>query len=144
MAGTSILFSHYLSICPLHFGPCMCYLISTAYRPFLLSGKHEAPGWFRFWLESLWRRNSPYDCTVLLCTEPFSVTLSSFQYDLNNVERDVKHQIVIIIINIKKTTTYVNPSLAEHDMPCLRKQCRSRSVGFLKRSHLVWICTVCH
>ena len=24
----------------------------------------------------------------------------------------------------------VNPSLAEHDMPCLSKQCRSRSVGF--------------
>ena len=30
-----------------------------------------------------------------------------------------------------------NPSLAEHDMPCLSKQCRSRSFGF-------WICTVCH
>ena len=24
----------------------------------------------------------------------------------------------------------VNPSLAEHIMPCLSKQCRSRSVGF--------------
>ena len=23
-----------------------------------------------------------------------------------------------------------NPSLAEHDMPCLSKQCRSRSIGF--------------
>ena len=23
-----------------------------------------------------------------------------------------------------------NPSLAKHDMPCLSKQCRSRSVGF--------------
>ena len=23
-----------------------------------------------------------------------------------------------------------NPSLAEHDMPCFSKQCRSRSVGF--------------
>ena len=36
-----------------------------------------------------------------------------------------------------------NPSLAEHDMPCLSKQCRSRSVGFW-RSRLIWICTVCH
>ena len=41
-----------------------------------------------------------------------------------------------------------NPSLAEHDMPCLTmpclsKQCRSRSVGFW-RSQLIWICTVCH
>ena len=33
-----------------------------------------------------------------------------------------------------------NPSLAEHSMPCLSKQCRSRSVGF----RLIWICTVCH
>ena len=37
---------------------------------------------------------------------------------------------------------YINPSLAEHDMPCLRKQCRSRSAGFW-RSQLIWICTVC-
>ena len=36
-----------------------------------------------------------------------------------------------------------NPSLAEHDMPYLTKQCRSRSVGFW-RSQLIWICTVCH
>ena len=38
---------------------------------------------------------------------------------------------------------WLNPSLAEHDMPCLSKQCRSRSVGFW-RSQLIWICTVCH
>ena len=31
----------------------------------------------------------------------------------------------------------INPSLAEHDMPCLSKQCRSRSVGFW-RSRLIW------
>ena len=29
------------------------------------------------------------------------------------------------------------------DMPCLCKQCGSRSVGFW-RSQLIWICTVCH
>ena len=29
------------------------------------------------------------------------------------------------------------------DIPCLRKQCRCRSVGFF-RSQLIWICTVCH
>ena len=37
----------------------------------------------------------------------------------------------------------LNPSLAEHDMPCLSKQCSCRSVGFI-RSQLIWICTVCH
>ena len=35
----------------------------------------------------------------------------------------------------------LNHSLAEHDMPCFSKQCRSKSVGFC-RSQLIWICTV--
>ena len=39
--------------------------------------------------------------------------------------------------------SFFNPSLAKHDMSCLSKQCRSRSVGFW-RSQLIWICTVCH
>ena len=33
--------------------------------------------------------------------------------------------------------------LLNTDIPCLCKQCRSRSVG-LWRSQLIWICTVCH
>ena len=45
----------------------------------------------------------------------------------------------LILVRLKST----NPSLAEHDMPCLSKQCRSRSLGFW-RSQLIWICTVCH
>ena len=36
------------------------------------------------------------------------------------------------------TLVLLNP-----DIPCLCKQCRSRSVGFC-RSQLIWICTVCH
>ena len=36
------------------------------------------------------------------------------------------------------TLVLLNP-----DMPCLCKQCRSRSVGFF-RSQLIWSCTVCH
>ena len=38
----------------------------------------------------------------------------------------------------KLTLVMLNP-----DIPCLCKQCRSRSVGFW-RSQLIWICTVCH
>ena len=41
------------------------------------------------------------------------------------------------------SATDVNPSPAEHDMSCLCKQCRSRSVCFW-RSQLIWTCTVCH
>ena len=37
----------------------------------------------------------------------------------------------------------INLVLLNPDMPCLCKQCRSRSVGFWK-SQLIWICTVCH
>ena len=33
-------------------------------------------------------------------TEPFIITLSSSQHDLNNVERDVKHQIIMFSCDI--------------------------------------------
>ena len=41
-------------------------------------------------------------------------------------------------IHVVLTLVLLNP-----DIPCLGKQCRSRSVGFF-RSQLIWICTVCH
>ena len=47
--------------------------------------------------ESYWRCTSSHDCTSILCIEPSTVTLSLSIYDLNNVERDINHQIVIII-----------------------------------------------
>ena len=43
-------------------------------------------------------------------------------------------------MNISPMLTLV---LLSPDIPCLCKQCRSRSVGFW-RSQLIWICTVCH
>ena len=41
--------------------------------------------------ESYWRRNSAHDCTGLHCTELFIITLPSSQYDLDTVEKDLKH-----------------------------------------------------
>ena len=41
-------------------------------------------------------------------------------------------------ISVLLTLVLLNP-----DIPCLCKQCRSRSVGFW-RSQLIWICTVWH
>ena len=38
---------------------------------------------------------------------------------------------------------YLTLVLLNPDIPCLCKQCRSRSVGFW-RCQLIWICTVCH
>ena len=55
---------------------------------------------------------------VLHFTEPIIITFPSSPYDL--------------------TLVLLNP-----DILCICKQCRSRSVGFL-RSQLIWICTVCH
>ena len=52
----------------------------------LLTGS-QGPG-----LESFWRQNATHGCTVLHCTEYFIITPPLSQYDLHNVERDVKHQ----------------------------------------------------
>ena len=41
-------------------------------------------------------------------------------------------------INLCSCLTLV---LLNPDIPCLCKQCRSRSVGFWRRSQLIWICT---
>ena len=38
---------------------------------------------------------------------------------------------------------YLTLVLLNPDIPCLCKQCSSRSVGFF-RSQLIWSCTVCH
>ena len=40
------------------------------------------------------------DCTVFLCTEPFIITLSLSRYDFNIVERNLKHEIIIIWLEV--------------------------------------------
>ena len=47
-----------------------------------------------------------------------------------NAQRVVKVNAMMMIWCFTFLSTLFNPSLAEHDMPCLSKQCRSRSVGF--------------
>ena len=47
------------------------------------------------------------------------------------------------ILNAGKSLTFLTLFLLNPDIPWLCKLCRSRSVGFW-RSHLIWICTVCH
>ena len=46
--------------------------------------------------ESCWRRNSAHECMGLYCTKPCIMPFPSSQYDLNNIGRDVKHQIIIV------------------------------------------------
>ena len=62
-------------------------------------------------------------------------------YVLSLKARDDDHLVLYILFNIILvilTLVLLNP-----DIPCLCKQCRTRSVGFW-RSQLIWICTVCH
>ena len=54
----------------------------------LLTPDHEVPG-----LNPAGRKSSAH----VVCRKPCFITLSLSQDDLDNVERDVKHQIVIII-----------------------------------------------
>ena len=49
-----------------------------------------------------------------------------------------KSRLWTLLQTVLLTLVLLNP-----DIPCLCKQCRSRSVGFW-RSQLIWICTVCH
>ena len=51
--------------------------------------------------ESRWRLNSAHDSTARHCTESFIITLSWSQYDLYNVERDVKHQTIVLFSRSK-------------------------------------------
>ena len=53
----------------------------------------------------------------LHCTELFIFTSSAFRYDLNNVERDVKHKIIIIVIfcgEIRKIFNWLLSYLEPH------------------------------
>ena len=56
------------------------------------------------------------------------------------------HNITALIKKLKKilhTCASLTLVLLDPDIPCLCKQCRSRSVGCW-RSQLIWTCTVCH
>ena len=66
-------------------------------------------------MESCQRRNLAHDCIELHSTDPFNIILPLSRYDLNNVERDVKHQTVIIIAIILHQTTWMRKA----DVPTL-------------------------
>ena len=50
--------------------------------------------------EFRWQQNLAHGCTMLHCIEFFIITLSLSQYDLNNVKRDINHQIIILFPEI--------------------------------------------
>ena len=51
---------------------------------------------------------------------------------------------IVLYLLETKTSPLFTLVLLNPDIPCLLKQCRSRSDGFWRRSQLIWICTVCH
>ena len=48
-----------------------------------------------------------HDCMALHCTEPFIILLPSSPYDLNNVERDIRHQGQVVQSFISLTSLLV-------------------------------------
>ena len=51
------------------------------------------------------------------CTVPFIITLLSSRYDLNNVERDVKHQIIIsTLLHMKISLVEVSSFNIKHSL----------------------------
>ena len=70
--------------------------------------------------ESRCRQTSAHDCMLLHCTEPFIGNLTSSRYDLNNVERDTKHQIIIIIITLYCTWPKIWTSSFYYLLICLK------------------------
>ena len=78
--------------------PCSAREGLTTFRSFPCMGSVGVAEWITgLGIESCWRQNSALECTALQCKEPFIITLPSSRYDLYNVERDVKHQIMIAI-----------------------------------------------
>ena len=57
--------------------------------------RSQGPGF-----ESHWRQNSAHNYTMCHCTEPFIIILPPAWYDLNDVERDAKHQVIIINLHM--------------------------------------------
>ena len=77
------------------------------------------------------RWNSVHDYMALLCTEPFIIILLSSRYDLNNTERNVKYQTIIIIYNYTRSKLCLWGGMG-YTMFTLSIQCSSvfRSVKF--------------
>ena len=46
--------------------------------------------------KTCWRQSSPHDYMALHCREHIIIIIPSFWYDLNNIERDVETQIIIM------------------------------------------------
>ena len=96
------------------------------------------------WLEE----NSARYCATLHCTELFIFTFPLSKYDLNNVEKDVKHQFIIIYlllmsISVSDTYSNLNPYSANHN--CSRWQYDSFLVFFweVQAWHFMWmVCQV--
>ena len=63
--------------------------------------------------------------------------------DLQVTPRTVNILKFLTLYSILSGLSILTLVLLNPDIPCLCKQCRSRSVGFW-RSQLIWICTVCH
>ena len=81
--------------------------------------------------------------TAFNCSEPYIITLPSSQYDLNNVERDVKHHhqhhLYFIVSKLQCRGVYHNfmIALVSQVSCCLRVFCFQENVLIFVFSHLL-------
>ena len=88
--------------------------------------------------KSLWRQNSAHDCMVLHLRESFNITFLLSWYDLNNYERDIKHQGPVVQSTVSLTSSLVVKMLtvlstvSNSQVFLLKKKCKSYSHFFSK------------
>ena len=99
-----------------HYSTMVCHSISriTQKRKYQGGWVVSAPDRItRPGFKSCWRMHCTHDCMALQSMEPFIFTLPLSRYDLNNVERDVTHQILFntngIQIHISRKTIFWIP-----------------------------------
>ena len=77
----------------------------------------------RLWIMILGLNATGSGCKAHHCTEPFIITLPSSRYDLNDVQRDVKHQTIIIqYTHLKLNLKRLSSTTADLVLRCLLKR----------------------
>ena len=82
--------------------------------------------------------------TTLYCTEHYIITLQLSPYDLNNAERDVKHQLIINSEVDCSTFEFCYAHLANlGDLQNSKTEWQTVLIQFrwLMTGHLIWLCT---
>ena len=142
----SIFHAHVSDLCPSKTGVYAIYAYSDNLLHLLCLSLLQYPVILRRWVEDwalnrlIWAFLNKSEDTVSLLTS--QSMLHTFFIAMTS------EYLTLLLLNttcadLAKSVDPARKLPKPTDLPCLCKQCRSRSVGF-GRSQLIWICTVCH